>query len=84
MRVSGRVVVSSASCGLVGAQPFARAPFRLAFVRAATRLASVQAQPLLSVPVSPFVHQNTTEKTAPSSSQRSNPALNLAPLYVVF
>ena len=79
MRVAGRFVVSSAFCGLVRAQPLARAPFRLAFVRAATRQVSVQTQALLSVPVSPFVHQNTTEKTAPSSSQRSNPALNLAP-----
>jgi len=76
MRVSGRFVASSALCGLVRAQPFARAPFRLAFVRAATRQVSAQSQPLLSVPVSPFAHQNTTEKTAPSSSQRPNPALN--------
>ena len=79
MRVSGQFVVSSASCGLVGAQAFARAPFRLAFVRAATRLVSVQTQPLLSVPISPFAHQNTAEKTAPSSTARANPALNLAP-----
>jgi hypothetical protein len=79
MRVSGQVVVSSAFCGLVRAQPFARAPFRLAFVRAATRQVSVQNQPLLSVPVSPFAHQNTAEKTALHSKSRANPALNLAP-----
>ena len=79
MRVSGWVVVSSASGGLVRAQPFARAPFRLAFVRAATRQVSVQTQPLLSVPVSPLAHQNTSEKTALHSKSRANLALNLAP-----
>ena len=79
MRVAGRFVVSSAFSGLVGAQPLARAPFRLAFVRAATRQVSVQNQPLLSVPVSPLAHQNSTEKTAPSSTAWANPALNPAP-----
>ena len=29
--------------------------------------------------VSPFVHQNSTEKPAPSSTAWANPALNLAP-----
>ena len=33
----------------------------------------------VSLGASPFVHQNTTEKTALSSSTSSNPALNLAP-----
>ena len=79
MRVADRFVVSSASCGLVGAQPSAATLFRLAFVRAATRQVSVQTQPLLSVPISPLAHQNTTEKTAPHSKSRANPALNLAP-----
>jgi hypothetical protein len=79
MRVSGRLVVSSAFCGLAGAHAFARAPFRLAFVRAATRQGSVQTQLLLSLPASPFAHQNTAEKTALPSKSRANPALNLAP-----
>ena len=79
MRVSGQFVVSLAVCGLVRAQPSAATPFRLAFVRAATRPVSAQTQPLLFVPVSPFVHQNATEKTTPSSTTWANPALNLAP-----
>ena len=33
----------------------------------------------VSLATSPFAHQNTTVKTALSSSTRSNPALNLAP-----
>ena len=33
----------------------------------------------VSFAASLFAHQNTTEKTAPSSSTSSNPALNLAP-----
>ena len=79
MRGSGQCAFSSGSCGLVGAQPSAATPFRLAFARAATRPVSVQTQPLFFVPVSPFAHQNTTEKTAPFSSTRANPALNPAP-----
>ncbi len=78
-RVAGRFAFSASRCGLVGAQPSAATPFRLAFARAATRPVSVQTQPLFFVPVSPFAHQETTEKTAPFSSTRANPALNLAP-----
>ena len=98
MRVAGRFVVSSASCGLVRAQAFARAPFRLAFVRAATRPALARAQRLSAPTVMRFAqalsrhprhvtvavirhfeHHRHTVKTAPFSSQCSNPALNLAP-----
>ena len=54
------------------AQPVAISPVaRQAFAKVHQRSVSLAA--------SPFVHQNATEKTAPSSSTSSNPALNLAP-----
>ena len=54
------------------AQPVAVSPVvHLAIASASPRSASLAA--------SPFAHQNTTEKTAPSSTTSSNPALNLAP-----
>ena len=98
MRVSGRFVVADQVCILSCAQPLVAAPFRLAFVRAATRPASARAQRLSAPTVMRFVqalsrhprhvtvavirhveYQRYTVKTAPSSSQCSNPALNLAP-----
>ena len=74
MRVSGRSCFSLAVCAggfLSSAQPTSAALFRPAVARTPIRLASARAQR--------FVRQNHTEKTAPSSSQCSNPALNLAP-----
>ena len=98
MRVSGRFAVAAQVRILSSAQPLVATPFRLAFVRAATRPASARAQWLsapavlrfsqaasrhlrgFSVgPASRSVLQNHAVKTAPSSSQCSNPALNLAP-----
>ncbi len=70
MRVAGGFAFSASRCGLVGAQPSAVTLFRPV---------SVRTQAVLSVPVSPFAHQNATEKTAPSSSTWANPTLNLAP-----
>ena len=82
MRASGRSCFSLAACGggfLSGAQPASGALFRPALARSPIRLASALAQPSVSVFTSPFVHQNTTEKTAPSSTAWANLALNLAP-----
>ena len=98
MRVLGRFAVTDQVRILSGAQPLVATPFRLAFVRAATRPASARVQRLSAPTVMRFTqalsrhprhvtfaviqhseHQRHTVKTAPSSSQCSNPALNLAP-----
>ena len=82
MRVSGRSCFKLAVrsiCFLSGAQSLVAARLRQAFLGAPFRLVPVPTQPAVSVFTSPFVHQNTTEKTAPSSNARANPALNLAP-----
>ncbi len=82
MRVSGRSCFSLAvrSSGLLsGAQSPVAARLHQAFVGAPSHLALVQPQPAVSVCTSSFVHQNTAEKTAPSSTAWANPALNLAP-----
>ena len=98
MRVSGRFAFAAQFRILSGAQPLVATPFRLAFVRAATRPISARVQ-RLSAPtivrfaqalsrhprhgtvavIRHFEHQRCTVKTAPSSSQCSNLALNLAP-----
>ena len=95
MRVSGRFGATAQVRILSCAQPLVGAPFRLAFVRAATRPASARAQ-RLSAPtvmcftqavsrhprhgtvavIRHFEHQRCTVKTALSSSQCSNLALN--------
>ena len=80
MRLPGRSCFSLAACAggfLSGAQPTSGALLRPALARTPIRLASALAQPVLSVFTSPFAHQNTTEKTAPSSTAWANPALNL-------
>ena len=82
MRVSGRSCFSLAACAggfLSGAQSPVSARLRHAFVRASFRLAPVQTLAAVSICNSPSVHQNTAEKTAPSSTAWANPALNLAP-----
>ena len=48
MRVSGRFAVAAQVCILSCAQPLVATPFRLAFVRTATRPASARAQRLLA------------------------------------
>ena len=52
------------------------ARLRQAFVGAPFRLAPVQTQPVVSVPALRSALQNDAEKTAPSSTAGSNPALN--------
>ena len=98
MRVAGRFAVAAQVRILFGAQPLVATPFRLAYVRAATRPASARTQRLSAPTVMRFAqalsrhprhvtvavirhseHQRYTVKTAPSSSQCSNLALNLAP-----
>ena len=82
MRLPGRSCFSLAACAggfLSGAQSPVSARLRHAFVRASFRLASVQTHAAVSICNSPSVHQNTVEKTAPSSTAWANPALNLAP-----
>ena len=82
MRVSGRSCFSLAACAggfLSGAQSPVAARLHQAFVDAPSRLALVQTHFAVSVCTSSFVHQNTAEKTAPSSTAWANPALNLAP-----
>ena len=81
MRVSGRLCFSLAVRSirfLSGAQSPLAARLRQAFVGAPFRLVPVPTQPAVSVFTSPFVHQNTTEKTVPSSTAWANLALNLA------
>ena len=83
MRVSGRSCFSLAVCAggfLSGAQSRVAARFRQAFVGVPFRLAPARTQPVVSVFTSPFSHQSTPEKTAPSSTAWANPALNLAPV----
>ena len=88
MRVAGLLAFSAGRCGLVGVQPSAVTPTRLASARA-QRLSSSTiarlAQALSRHPrhvtvavIQHFEHQRCTVKTAPSSSQCANPALNLA------
>ena len=80
MRVSGRSCFSlavRAICFLSGAQSPVTARLRQAFVGTPFHLMPVPTQPAVPVFTSPFVHQNTTEKTAPSSTAWANPALNL-------
>ena len=98
MRVAGRFAVAAQVRILFGAQPLVATPFRLAYVRAATRPASARTQRLSAPTVMRFAqalsrhprhvtvavirhfeHHRHTVKTAPFSSQCSNPALNLAP-----
>ena len=82
MRVSGRSCFSltvRSICFLSGAQSSVAARLRQAFGGAPFRLVPVSTQSAVSVFTSPFVHQNTTEKTAPSSTAWANLALNLAP-----
>ena len=98
MRVAGRFVVAAQVSILSCAQLLVATPFRLAFVRAATRPALARAQRLSAPTVMRFAqalsrhprhvtvavirhfeHHRHTVKTAPFSSQCSNPALNLAP-----
>ena len=98
MRVSGRFAVAAQVRILSCAQPLVVTPFRLAFLRAATRPASARTQQRPAPTVMRFAqalsrhprhvtvavirhseHQRHTVKTASSSSQCSNPALNLAP-----
>ena len=79
MRVSGRscfLLAVRSICFLSGAQSPVAARLRQAFVGAPFRLVPVPTQPAVSVFTSPFVHQNTSEKTAPSSTAWANPALN--------
>ena len=89
MWVAGRFAVSSARCGLVGAQPFVVALIRLASARvqqlsapSVVRFAQALSRHPRHVTVAVirnFEHQRCTVKTALSSSPCSNPALNLAP-----
>jgi hypothetical protein len=82
MRVSGRscFLLAVRSSGLLsGAQSPVAVRLRQAFVGAPFRLALVRTHSAVSVCTSSFVHQNSTEKTAPSSTAWANPALNLAP-----
>ena len=74
-----------------GAVPFRSAFVRASFRHSPAQVQPVAVSPVVhlaianayrrsvSLVASPFAHQNTTEKTALSSSTRSNPALNLAP-----
>ena len=81
MRISGRLRFSLA-VGVGGflfrAQAASRVPFRPALARTPIRLASVRAQPWVSVSLSRPAHQRRPEKPSPSSGQWSNTALNLA------
>ena len=81
MRLPGRSCFSLAACAggfLSGAQPTSGALFRPALARTPIRLASVRAQPWVSVGLSRSAHQRRAEKPSPSSGQWSNTALNLA------
>ena len=79
MRVSGRSCFSLAACAggfLSGAQAASGVPFRPALAGTPIRLASVRAQPWVSVRLSRPAHQRRAEKPSPSSGQWSNTALN--------
>ena len=88
--VAAQVRVLSSAQPLVAApsrQAFVRASFRhaprlaqpVAVSPITHQVFAGEHQRSVSFAASPFAHQNTTEKTAPSSSTSSNPALNLAP-----
>ncbi len=81
VRLAGRSCFSLAACAggfLSGAQAASGVPFRPALARTPIRLASVRAQPWVSVSLSRPAHQRRAEKPSPSSGQWSNTALNLA------
>ena len=81
VRLAGRSCFSLAACAggfLSGAQAASGVPFRPALARTPIRLASVRAQPWVSVSLSRPAHQRRTEKPSSSSGQWSNTALNLA------